>query len=105
MRLVRLDDELAAGHTLEAVARDCRGSATCCAWSHMLDSLLVLLAAPLRLLADPDTALRGRVSAVGAAVGGGARRRRSTWAVAPVAERRFLWAPRWPAPLAPPILA
>ena len=103
MRLVRLHDELAVGHTLEAVARDGSGQGTVLAWSHLLDSLVVLLAAPFGLLTDPDTAVRWAgilvgplsIGALGAALG---------WAVAPVADRRFLWSAAVACALAPLIL-
>ncbi len=103
MRLVRLHDELAAGHTLEAVARDGSGHGTILAWSHLLDSLVVLLAVPFGLLSDPDTAMRlagimaGPLSigALGAAL---------AWAVAPVADRCFLWSAAAACALAPMIL-
>lgn len=103
MRLVRLHDELAAGHTLQAVARDGSGQGTILAWSHLLDSLLVLMAAPFAVLTDPDTALRWAgilvgplsIGALGAAL---------AWAVAPVADRRYLWSAAAACALAPPIL-
>ena len=103
MRLVRLHDELAAGHTLDAVARDGSGQGTILAWSHLLDSLLVLLAAPFGLLTDPDTAMRWAgimvgplsIGALGAAL---------AWAVAPVANRGFLWSAAAACALAPAVL-
>jgi hypothetical protein len=103
MRLVRLHDELAAGHTLHGVARDGSGHGTVLHWSHLLDSLLVLLAAPLTLLTDTDTALRWAGLALGP-LSLGALGAALAWAVAPVAGRGFLWAAAVASALAPAIL-
>src|SRR5690348_8627646 len=47
MRLVRLDDIVAAHAPLDVVARDASGAGTVLHWSHLLDNLLLLMAAPL----------------------------------------------------------
>ncbi len=93
MRLVRLRDMLAAGAPLDTVARDGSGHGVVVQWSHLLDSLLLLLAAPLAPWLGWEGALRWValgfgplcMGALGAAL---------AWAVAPVAERRWrLFAP------------
>ena len=48
MRLVRLEDILAAHAPLHTVMRDGSGAGALLHWSHLLDSLLLLLAAPLQ---------------------------------------------------------
>ena len=50
MRLVRLEDILAAHAPLHTVMRDGSGAGAVLHWSHLLDSLLLLLAAPLQPL-------------------------------------------------------
>ncbi|MBV9750039.1 MAG: hypothetical protein JO157_14610 [Acetobacteraceae bacterium] len=93
MRLVRLRDMLAAGAPLETVARDGSGHGVVVQWSHLLDSLLLLLAAPLAPWLGWEEALQWVapgfgplcMGALGAAL---------AWAVAPIAERRWrLFAP------------
>jgi hypothetical protein len=49
MRLVRLRDIVAAHRPLHDVARDASGNGTVLHWSHLLDSFLLVLAAPLGL--------------------------------------------------------
>ena len=88
MRLVRLRDMLAAGAPLDAVARDGSGHGVVVQWSHLLDSLLLLLAAPLAPWLGWEEALRWVtpcfgplcIGALGAAL---------AWAVAPLAARRW----------------
>jgi hypothetical protein len=100
MRLVRLYDMLAAGHPLDVIARDASGDGMVLHWSHLIDSLLCLLATPLTLFLPmtPDGPLTGTptdaiywagvafgplcMAALGAAL---------AWAAAPLADRRFLW--------------
>ena len=57
MRLLRLHDTIAAGAPTHAVMRDGSGAGTVLHWSHLLDSLLLLLAAPLAPLLGWDAAL------------------------------------------------
>ncbi len=49
MRLVRLRDIIQSGSPLHVVARDGSGLGTVLHWSHALDSLLLMLAAPLAI--------------------------------------------------------
>jgi hypothetical protein len=95
MRLVRIEEGLRSGFMGHVVANDGSGAGTVLHWSHLLDSLLVLMAAPLEPLLGWHRALfiaaaaSGPVSVglLGLALG---------WAAAPLADRRWLWA----APLA-----
>jgi hypothetical protein len=91
MRLVRIEEGLRTGHIGHVVANDGSGAGTVLHWSHLLDSLLVLMAAPLEPLLGWHRALfiaaaiSGPVSVglLGLALG---------WAAAPLADRRWLWA-------------
>jgi hypothetical protein len=57
MRLVRLRDMLDSGRVLFVVARDGSGHGTMLHWSHLVDSLLILLSLPFRLVLSPEGAL------------------------------------------------
>jgi hypothetical protein len=86
MRLVRLYDIVASGQPLHAVMRDASGSGAIMSWSHFMDSLLLLLAAPLAGVLGWPGALHAAALAwsplcmagLGVAV---------AWAVAPAASR------------------
>ncbi len=90
MRLVRLRDMLHAGTVLDVVARDGSGHGTVLHWSHLIDSLLCLIALPFSLVLKPDDALHAAalvfgplgIAALGFAV---------AWAAAPFAERKWLF--------------
>jgi hypothetical protein len=90
MRLVRLRDMLRGGTVMDTVARDGSGHGTMLHWSHLIDSLLCLLAVPFRLFLKPDDALHAaalvfgplNMAALGFAV---------AWAAAPFAARKWLW--------------
>ncbi len=100
MRLVRIEDMLAAGRPLHAVMRDGSGHGTVLHWSHLLDALLLLLAAPFAGFLGWHRALdvAGLVSgplslaALGAAV---------SWAAAPAARPGWLWLGAFAAGAAP----
>lgn len=90
MRLVRLQDEIQRHDVGYLVARDGSGGGTLLHWSHLLDMLLCLIAAPFRLAMNWHDALHAAavlfgplcMAALGVAL---------AWAVAPVAHRRWLW--------------
>ncbi len=90
MRLVRLHDILAAGTPLHSVMRDSSGDGTLLHWSHLLDSLLLLLAAPAAAFAGWDAALHGAALLAGplmlAALGVA-----MAWAAQPFAPRGWAW--------------
>lgn len=101
MRLVRLNDILTAGAPLHAVMRDGGDQGTILHWSHFLDSLLLILAAPLAAVLGWPHALHlagilsGPLSmgALGLAV---------AWAAAPAAPTRtWLWLGAFAAGAAP----
>ena len=90
MRMVRLRDEIAAGHILHVVARDGAGDGTVLHWSHLLDSLICLIALPLGLILEPQEALRWAAALIGP-ISIGATGFAIVWAVAPFAKRGWLW--------------
>ncbi len=102
MRLVRLDDIITKAVVLDSVFRDGSGRGTQLHWSHLVDSLLVLLAQPLRLFLPWREALHVVAAAFGP-LGVGALGAASAWAVAPLAARRFVWLAPLAAALAPAI--
>jgi hypothetical protein len=103
MRLVRIEEGLRAGFMGHVVANDGSGAGTVLPWSHLLDSLLVLMAAPLEPLLGWHRALfiaaatSGPVSMglLGLALG---------WAAAPLADRRWLWATSLASGLMAPVI-
>jgi hypothetical protein len=90
MRLVRLRETLRVGHSVYIVARDGSGHGTLLHWSHLLDSLLCVLALPFSFVLDQETAIHAAallfgplcIAALGFAI---------AWAAAPFAERKWLW--------------
>jgi len=90
MRLARLGDILRAEAPLHAVLRDGSGDGTLLHWSHLLDSLLLLLALPLRPFLDWDAALHGAALMLGP-VGMGLLGAAVAWAAAPLADRGWRW--------------
>ncbi len=65
MRLVRLREILAAHAPLHSVLRDGSGDGTVLHWSHLLDSLLLLLGAPIAAFAGWDTGITGAAMIAG----------------------------------------
>jgi hypothetical protein len=90
MRLVRLRDMMRGGVVLDSVARDGSGHGTVLHWSHLLDSVLLLLAAPFKLFLAPDDALHAAALVFGplniAALG-----LACVWAASPFAAREWLF--------------
>ena len=94
MRMVRLRETLAQHHPAFVVEHDGSGHGTLLHWSHLLDSLIVALAAPFGLVLPPDAALHVAAMLTGplflAALGYAV-----AWAAAPFlrsrAERGMLW--------------
>lgn len=103
MRLLRLREELAAGHALDVIARDSSGHGTVLHWSHLLDSLLLLLATPLGWLMPRDAALAGAAVMVGP-LSMGALGALLVWALLPLPGRRFLWVAMVATCLSPAVL-
>ena len=99
MRLLRIEQGLKLGHLVNTVTgRDDSGAPLVIEWSRLFDAALVALAAPLAPWLGWHTALRvaGVASAPLAAGGLGLG---MGFAVAPLSERRWLWAPAVLAPL------
>ena len=90
LRLVRLEAILHAGAPLHAVARDGSGAGTVLHWSHLMDSLLLLISAPAAAVVGWHEALAmvallfgpASMAALGAAVG---------WAAAPWTAPAWRW--------------
>jgi hypothetical protein len=104
MRLVRIEQGLHAGHIGHVVANDGSGAGTGLPWSHLLDSLLVLMAAPLEPLLGWHRALFIAAAALGP-VSVGLLGLAVGWATAPLADRRWLWAASLATGLMPPVIS
>jgi len=100
MRLARLADTLRAGSPVDLLTSDQSGIAAPLHWSHLLDFLLLALAAPLRLLFPgslpeaADAPLPASVHWAAAASGPlwvAALALALLWAVAPFADRAWRW--------------
>jgi hypothetical protein len=90
MRLVRLEQgpwNHALGYVVQ---RDGSGAGTLVHWSHLLDTLLLLVAAPFHLFVDMHGALHAAAVAFGPLCMAGLGLALA-WAAAPFAERRWLW--------------
>ena len=91
MRLVRLQQALAAGGRADVIQADASGQGMVLYWSHLLDLAILALRLPLLAVLPPDAALRWAAACVGplsVAAAGAA----CAWASAPLAARRWLWA-------------
>jgi hypothetical protein len=90
MRLVRLHDSLPQHRLLDVVGRDGSGLGTVLHWSHLLDGILLLLAAPLMLAMDARHALYWAGVALGP-LGMGCLGAALAWVLAPYTDRRRRW--------------
>jgi hypothetical protein len=90
MRLVRLHDMVAAHAPLQAVVRDASGAGTVLAWSHLLDSLLLLLAWPLGWFLDPTKSLLWAGILLGP-LSVGLLCASIAWACAPITDPAWRW--------------
>ena len=104
MRLVRLDDMIAAGRALHGVARDGSGAGAVLHWSHLLDLVLLTLALPLRVLMPWHDALHGAALAIGP-LGVGLCGVAAAWVLAPLTAPGTRWAAAALAGMAPPVIA
>lgn len=90
MRLARLRESLRLGEQVHEMTRDGSGLGTVIHWSHLIDSMLCLLALPFSILAPDDVALHFSAAVFGplnlAALG-----LAIAWAAAPFCDRRWLW--------------
>lgn len=90
MRLVRLRDILAAHAPLHAVMRDASGAGAILHWSHLLDSLLLVAALPLRPWLGQAGALHA-AAALSGPLAVGLLGIATAWAMAPFSLRRWRW--------------
>jgi hypothetical protein len=104
MRLVRLREILAENAPISIVSRDASGAGAVLHWSHLLDSLILLLAAPLSLLMSEEQALHWVALAFGPTTIG-LLVVALAWAVAPLTEPRWRWLMPLIAVISPGILA
>jgi hypothetical protein len=103
MRLVRIEEELRAGAFSYVVTNDASGAGTVLHWSHLLDSLLLLMAAPLEPLLGWHRALFIAATMSGP-ISVGLLGFALAWAAAPMADRRWLWASSLASGLAAPVI-
>jgi hypothetical protein len=103
MRLVRLEDALRTDTLGYVVHRDGSGAGTLVHWSHLLDTFLLLIAAPLRLFVDMPGALHAAAVGFGPLCMAGLGLALA-WAAAPFVHRRWLWLAPVAAALAASIL-
>lgn len=104
MRLVRLRDMLANHAAIDVVARDSSGVGTVLHWSHLLDSLLVLLAAPLTIVMDQTEAIRWAGVLLGP-LAAGALGVAVAWAAAPLTDPAFRWSAAVAVMLSAPVVS
>ena len=90
MRLDRLHDILARHAPLHVVLHDASGAGAVLHWSHLLDSLLLLLALPLRPLLSQFAALHVAAVLLGP-LAMGLLGTATAWAIAPIADREWRW--------------
>jgi hypothetical protein len=103
IRLVRIEEGLRTGHIGHIVANDGSGAGTLLHWSHLLDSLLVLMAAPLEAFLGWHRALF-IAAAISGPVSVGLLGLALSWAAAPLADRRWLWAASLASGLMAPVI-
>jgi hypothetical protein len=94
MRMVRLRDIIAQHAPIHIVARDSGGAGTVLHWSHLVDGVMLLLAAPFSLFVGEDRALHWAALAFGP-IAIGLLSVAVVWAMAPFTYPRW----RWSAPL------
>jgi hypothetical protein len=104
MRLDRLGDILTHHAPLDVVLRDASGDGAVMSWTHLLDSLLLLLALPLRPLLGQSAALHGAAVLLGP-LGVGLLGVAAAWVMAPLADRGWRWTAPVLTALAPPIVS
>ncbi len=104
MRLVRMREALSQGAWFgHAVSRDASGSGVVLPWSHLMDALILVLRAPLRLALAPDATLFW-AGVITAPLSMGLLGLACAWCAAPLAARIWLWTAPVAAVVAPPIL-
>lgn len=103
MRLVRMQEAFDHGNWFGyVVSGDASGQGQVLSWSHGLDGVLLLLRAPLLLVLPPDKALLW-AAAISDPLAVGLLGLACAWAVAPLAERGWLWVAPAAIAMAPPI--
>ncbi len=90
MRLVRLREILARHAPVNVVARDGSGAGTDLHWSHLVDGIILLLAAPLRAVMDGAQAVHLAAVAFGP-ISVGLLGLSLAWALAPLTDRGWRW--------------
>lgn len=90
MRLVRIEQMLRQHGVAYVVDRDGSGAGALLHWSHLLDSLLCVMAAPFALVLHQQAALHMAAALCGP-LSLGVLGLALAWAAAPLADRRWLW--------------
>lgn len=104
VRMARLDDILAAHAPIDVVARDGSGAGTVLYWSHLLDTLLLVLAAPAAPFLGEHEALRWAGVLLGP-LSAGLLGMALAWAAAPLSEPAWRWTAALSGALAIPVIA
>ena len=104
MRLARLRDSIAQGMPLHHVMQDGSGEGTLLHWSHLIDSMLLLLSLPLRLFLTLPDAVHGAALAFGP-ISMGLIGVACAWAAAPLTSPSWRWSAPVLAAMTPPIIA
>jgi len=90
MRLVRLREILAQHALVNVVPRDGSGAGTELHWSHLVDGIILLLAAPLRAVMDAAQAVHWAALALGP-ISVGLLGLSLAWVLAPLTDRSWRW--------------
>ncbi|HKS89709.1 MAG TPA: hypothetical protein VJR70_09740, partial [Stellaceae bacterium] len=90
MRLVRLREMLSQHALVYVVPRDSAGAGTVLHWSHLIDAILLLLAAPFAPVSSGEAALHAAALAFGP-LSIGLLAAAVAWAAAPFSDRRWRW--------------
>ncbi len=90
MRLVRLREILARHALVNVVPRDGSGAGTNVHWSHLVDGIILLLAAPLRAVMDGAQAVHFAALALGP-ISVGLLGLSLAWVLAPLTDRAWRW--------------
>jgi hypothetical protein len=90
MRMVRLEEEVRAGHAVYLVARDGSGAGSLLHWSHFLDAVVLLLSLPFLAVMDLHAALHAGGVLFGP-ISAGLLGLAAAWAGAPLATPGRRW--------------
>ena len=105
MRLVRIQEALDQGHWFgHVVSRDASGFGIVIHWSHLLDGIILMLSSVLKLMLAPEKALLW-AGVITNFLSVGLLGAKCAWAVAPLAQRKWLWIAAFGVATAAPVVA